>query len=335
MADNIPLDRDVEGTIVYPLSDETGLRLDETVDTRLYQIYEALLGNSSVGTQIDGSLNAQLGQIYVALLGYGDTFTQIKDAIDAGMGGTDDAAQIKDAIEDGLAQVVAGLSNDADATSVVNMTLDTGLGQICTKLDGNGDIATEMKTAIDDGFGLIQTALGDNGDVGATIRAAIEDGLAQVVTWLSNNGDVGTSIEGTLDAKLEQIYQALLDDGYVLPTATDSLLGGVKIDGVTIQIRNGVISVVNPLEYMSAETIVRLTPFAESGQTPEEPEEPLEDQVYVEDDVMYMLSSSAEGAIGISVRDGYVNLDAPTDVVDVFEYNDMLQIYTDGTTQVK
>lgn len=250
MADNIPLDRDVEGTIVYPLSDETGLRLDETVDTRLYQIYEALLGNSSVGTQIDGSLNAQLGQIYVALLGYGDTFTQIKDAIDAGMG-----------------------SNE-DAILSLNETMDTGLGQVCVKLDGSSD---------------------------------------------------------ALDARLGQIYQALLDDGYVLPTATDSLLGGVKIDGVTIQIRNGVISVVNPLEYMSAETIVRLTPFGEPGQIPEGSEEPLEDQVYVEDDVMYMLSSSAEGAIGISVRDGYVNLDAPTDVVDVLD-NDVLQIYTDGTT---
>ena len=252
MPDNIYLDGDVEGTIVYPLSDETGLRLDGTVDTRLYQIYEALLGDSAVGTQINGSLNAQLGQIYVALLSYGDTFTQIKGAIDACMGDAE------------------------DAIASVNETLDTGLGQVCAKLDGSSD---------------------------------------------------------ALDARLGQICQALLDDGYELPVATDSLLGGVKIDGVTIQIRNGVISVVDPLEYMSAETIVRLTPFAESGQTPEEPEEPLGDQVYVDDDVMYMLSSSADGAIGVSVRDGYVNLDASPDVVSV--HRGVLNIYPDGMLLVE
>ena len=154
-------------------------------------------------------------------------------------------------------------------------------------------------------------------ETGVQINETLDTGLGQICVKLDNGLDVITLMHGVF----EQIYQALLDDGYELPTATDTVLGGVKIDGVTIQIRNGVISVVNPLEYMDNETIVSLTPFIGPPQS-------VEDQVYVAADRLFMMSADVDDAIGVSVSDGYVHLNAPTDVVEVF--NDMLQIYTDG-----
>lgn len=39
-----------------------------------------------------------------------------------------------------------------------------------------------------------------------------------------------------------EIYQALTNFNYTLPTASTSILGGVKVDGTSITITNGVIS---------------------------------------------------------------------------------------------
>ena len=39
-----------------------------------------------------------------------------------------------------------------------------------------------------------------------------------------------------------ELYQALANFNYTLPTASTSILGGVKVDGTTITVANGVIS---------------------------------------------------------------------------------------------
>lgn len=226
MPENIPLDSEVEGTIVYPLSDETGIRIDGTLDTWLHQIYDALLNHGA-------------DQVCEILLNNVDALTELKDAIDARLD------ECRQAVDDGSTAVLT-----------VNDTIDAKLGQV--------------KESIDD------------------------------------NGAVAKVIDDTLNARLEDIYEALLDRGYELPTATDSLLGGVKIDMETIQIMDGVISVVNPLVYMSSERVVQLTPFDESsGYVPIDDSLSVDDDnllaafgsPYVDDDEMFVLDGFADSLI--------------------------------------
>lgn len=223
MPENIPLDSEVEGTIVYPLSDETGIRIDGTLDTWLHQIYDALLNHGS-------------DQVCEILLNNVDALTELKDAIDARL---DD---IRQAVDDGSTAVLT-----------VNDTIDAKLGQV--------------KESIDD------------------------------------NGAVAKVIDDTLNARLEDIYEALLDNGYELPTATDSLLGGVMVDLDTIMIRNGVISVVNPLLYMTNERVVELTPF--EGDIP-----------YVSDDITVKNGVLQMGSVACEVNDGRVDFQNRGRIVD-------------------
>lgn len=131
-----------------------------------------------------------------------------------------------------------------------------------------------------------------------------EQGVSGTIVYPLSD-ETGTQINETLDTRLYQIYEALLDRGYELPTATDSLLGGVMVDLDTIMIRNGVISVVNPLRYMTNERVVELTPF--EGDAP-----------YVSDDVTVKSGVLNMGSVACEVNDGHVDFQNRGRIVDGF-----------------
>lgn len=114
MEDGILTDSEVNGTIVYPLSDETGLLIHSMLDTRLYQIYEALIGALHMD---DATIIALTPYIEPADGGSGNCIRVIDDVLYAT---SSDDGGITVGVTDGYATI---LSSDQDVLTVDDQIL--------------------------------------------------------------------------------------------------------------------------------------------------------------------------------------------------------------------
>ena len=149
--------------------------------------------------------------------------------------------------EVGLATTAYVQSSINNLISGAPLALNT-LNELSAAINNNPnfiiDITANINGKISLAGGTMTGALILNANPTANLQAAtkqyVDQATSSIVTSyydLTNKPIIPSDISQLTDT------QDLLVDNYILPVATESILGGVKVDGATITISNGIISV--------------------------------------------------------------------------------------------